>query len=139
MQNHNIELLSPAGDFERLKLAVKFGADAVYVGGEQFGMRTNPSNFSADELKSAVELVHSENKKLYLTCNTLPRNNEIEALPDYLKYAAQIGVDALIIADMGVLALAKKYASYVNSGRYRQLCKRKRALRYGSFKNSDRS
>ena len=66
MQNHNIELLSPAGDFERLKLAVKFGADAVYVGGEQFGMRTNPSNFSADELKSAVELVHSENKKLYL-------------------------------------------------------------------------
>ena len=107
MQNHNIELLSPAGDSERLKLAVKFGADAVYVGGEQFGMRTNPSNFSADELKSAVELVHSENKKLYLTCNTLPRNNEIEALPDYLKYAAQIGVDALIIADMGVLALAK--------------------------------
>ena len=84
MQNHNIELLSPAGDSERLKLAVKFGADAVYVGGEQFGMRTNPSNFSADELKSAVELVHSENKKLYLTCNTLPRNNEIEALPDYL-------------------------------------------------------
>lgn len=114
MQNHNIELLSPAGDSERLKLAVKFGADAVYVGGEQFGMRTNPSNFSADELKSAVELVHSENKKLYLTCNTLPRNNEIEALPDYLKYAAQIGVDALIIADIGVLALAKKYAPDVD-------------------------
>lgn len=110
MNNHNIELLSPAGDMERLKLALKFGADAIYVGGEQFGMRTNPSNFKADELKQAVTLVHSNNKKLYLTCNTLPRNHEIEALPDYLKYVSNIGVDALIIADMGVLSLAKKYA-----------------------------
>lgn len=110
MINHNIELLSPAGDMERLKLAVKFGADAVYVGGEQFGMRTNPSNFKADELKAAVNLTHQSNKKIYLTCNTLPRNNEIAALPDYLKYVQSIGVDALIIADMGVMALAKKYA-----------------------------
>lgn len=106
----NIELLSPSGDFERLKLALKFGADAVYLGGEQFGMRTNPSNFNADELKKAVELVHSYGKKVYLTCNTLPRNNEIEALPDFLKYAAQIGIDAFIIADIGVMAMAKKYA-----------------------------
>lgn len=109
----NIELLSPSGDFERLKLALKFGADAVYLGGEQFGMRTNPSNFNADELKKAVELVHSYGKKVYLTCNTLPRNNEIEALPDFLKYAAQIGIDAFIIADIGVMAMAKKYAPEV--------------------------
>ena len=108
--NHNIELLSPAGDMERLKLAVKFGADAVYLGGEMFGMRSNPSNFNADELKEAVELVHKNGKKLYLTCNTLPRNNEIPLLPDYLKFAEEIGVDALIIADMGVMSLAKKYA-----------------------------
>lgn len=108
-----IELLSPAGDFERLKLALKFGADAVYLGGEQFGMRTNPSNFNADELKKAVELVHSLKKKVYLTCNTLPRNNEIGALPDFLKYAEQIGIDAFIIADIGVMALAKKYAPEV--------------------------
>lgn len=106
----NIELLSPAGDFERLKLALKFGADAVYLGGEQFGMRTNPSNFNADQLKDAVELAHKMNKKVYLTCNTLPRNNEIEYLPDFLKYAAQIGVDAFIIADIGVMMMAKKYA-----------------------------
>ena len=105
----NIELLSPSGDFERLKLALKFGADAVYLGGEQFGMRTNPSNFNADELKKAVELVHSYGKKVYLTCNTLPRNNEIEALPEFLKYAAQIGIDAFIIADIGVMDMAKKY------------------------------
>lgn len=111
---HNIELLSPAGDMERLVLAVKFGADAVYLAGEQFGMRTNPSNFNAEQLKKAVELVHSNNKKVYLTCNTLPRNNEIGALPDYLKYASNIGVDAFIIADMGVLSLAKKYAPDVD-------------------------
>lgn len=106
----NIELLSPAGDFERLKLALKFGADAVYLGGEQFGMRTNPSNFNADQLKSAVELAHSLGKKIYLTCNTLPRNQEMEYLPEFLKYAAYIRVDAFIIADVGVMDLAKKYA-----------------------------
>ena len=106
----NIELLTPSGDMERLKLAVKFGADAVYVGGTMFGMRTNPSNFDADQLKEAVNLVHENNKKIYLTCNTLPRNNEMDVLPDYLKYVSEIGVDALIIADMGVLSLAKKYA-----------------------------
>ncbi|MBQ7203570.1 MAG: U32 family peptidase [Eubacterium sp.] len=110
MCKQNLELLSPAGDFERLKLALKFGADAAYLGGEMFGMRTNPSNFKADELKSAVELAHSMGKKIYLTCNTLPRNDELPALPDYLKYVGSIGVDALIVADMGVLALAKKYA-----------------------------
>lgn len=108
--NQKLELLSPAGDMERLKLAVKFGADAVYVGGEMFGMRTNPSNFNSEQLKQAVDLVHKENKKIYLTCNTLPRNDELEFLPDYLKYVADIRVDALIIADMGVLAMAKKYA-----------------------------
>ncbi|MDE5604519.1 MAG: U32 family peptidase [Eubacterium sp.] len=106
----DIELLSPSGDMERLKLAVKFGADAVYCGGTMFGMRTNPSNFDADQLKEAVNFVHKNNKKIYLTCNTLPRNNEMELLPDYLKYVSEIGVDALIIADMGVLSLAKKYA-----------------------------
>lgn len=105
-----IELLSPSGDMERLKLALKFGADAIYVGGSMFGMRTNPTNFDADQLKNAVDLVHKNNKKIYLTCNTLPRNNEIEQLPDFLKYVSEIGVDALIIADMGVLSLAKKYA-----------------------------
>lgn len=110
----NIELLSPAGDFERLKLAVKFGADAVYVGGSKFGMRSNPANFDEDNLKKAVELVHQSGKLLYLTCNTLPRNNEIPELPEFLKYAQDVGVDAFIIADMGVLQLAKKYAPEVD-------------------------
>lgn len=109
-----IELLSPAGDFERLKLAVKFGADAVYVGGSKFGMRSNPSNFDETQLKEAVDFVHASGKKLYLTCNTLPRNNEIPELPAFLKYAQDVGVDAFIIADMGVLKLAKKYAPDVD-------------------------
>ena len=106
----NIELLSPAGDYERLKYAVSFGADAVYVGGSSFGMRSNPSNFNDEQLKKAVSLVHENEKKLYLTCNTLPRNNEISQLPEFLSNAEKAGVDALIIADMGVLTLAKKYA-----------------------------
>ncbi len=106
----SIELLSPAGDFERLKLALKFGADAVYLGGRQFGMRTNPSNFNYEQLKDAVALAHSMGRKVYLTCNTLPRNNEIEYLPEFIKYSASIGIDAFIIADIGVMALAKKYA-----------------------------
>ncbi len=109
-----IELLSPAGDLERLKLAVKFGADAVYVGGTKFGMRSNPSNFDETQLKDAVDLVHKSGKKLYLTCNTLPRNHEIADLPEFLKYAQDVGVDAFIIADMGVLQLAKKYAPAVD-------------------------
>lgn len=106
----NIELLSPAGDFERFKLALKFGADAIYLAGERFGMRTNPNNFSADELKTAVDLAHLAGKKVYLTCNTLPRNDEIKYLPEFLKYAQDIGIDAFIIADIGVMSLAKKYA-----------------------------
>lgn len=114
MCRQNIELLSPAGDFERLRLALQFGADAVYLGGEKFGMRTNPSNFTLDELKNAVEMTHSMGKKLYLACNTLPRNNELAFLPEYLKYASSIGVDAFIIADLGVLTLAKKYAPDVD-------------------------
>lgn len=109
-----IELLSPAGDLERLKLAVKFGADAVYAGGTKFGMRSNPSNFDETQLKDAVDLVHKSGKKLYLTCNTLPRNHEIADLPEFLKYAQDVGVDAFIIADMGVLQLAKKYAPDVD-------------------------
>lgn len=108
-----VELLSPAGDMERLELAVKFGADAVYVGGTQFGMRSNPSNFDPEQLQAACKLVHAAGKKLYLTCNTLPRSYELDALPDFLRSARAAGVDAFIIADMGVLAIAKQAAPEV--------------------------
>lgn len=104
------EILSPAGDMEALSAALRFGADAVYVGGTQFSMRTSPKNFDAEALQKAVEMTHSFGKKLYLTCNILPRETELSLLPDFLKNAEKCGVDALIIADMGVLSLAKKYA-----------------------------
>ena len=107
------EILAPAGDMECIKNSLKFGADAVYLAGKQFGMRTASKNFDNDELKKAVELAHSYGSKLYVTCNTLPRNNEMAVLPDFLSYADEIGIDAFIIADLGVFELAKKYAPNV--------------------------
>lgn len=108
------ELLSPAGDEVRLRYALDFGADAVYIGATAFGMRSNPANFNAEQLKNAVKSAHSLGKRLYLTCNTLPRNDELSELPDFLTYAQEVGVDALIVADLGVLSLAKKYAPYTD-------------------------
>ena len=104
------ELLAPAGDMERLMAAVKYGADAVYLGGTTFGMRAAPQNFSDEELKTAVDYCHERGVKVYLTCNVLPRNDELSALPDFLRNAKEAGVDALIISDLGVLQYAKKYA-----------------------------
>lgn len=108
------EILSPAGDFECLESAVRFGADAVFLAGKQFGMRTASANFDIDELKKACEYAHKNNVKVHLTCNTLPHNNEIAALPSFIEQAAQAGVDAFIIADVGVMELAKKYAPSVS-------------------------
>lgn len=105
------EVLSPAGDRERLEAAVNFGADAVYLGGGMFGMRTSPSNFTEEELKSAVEFAHARGVKVYLTCNTVPRNSEVDVLPEFLEKAEEANVDALIISDIGTLSLAKKYAA----------------------------
>lgn len=103
------ELLAPAGDMERLMAAVKYGADAVYLGGTMFGMRAAPANFGPDELPEAVRYCHERGVKVYLTCNVLPRNNELPELPEFLLNAQKAGVDALIISDIGVLAMAKKY------------------------------
>ncbi len=110
MNYNSLEVLAPAGDAERLKAAVDYGADAVYLGGKSFGMRAGPKNFTYDELRSAVEFSHSRNVKVYLTCNTLPRNNEIPHFRQFIDEAVSCGVDALIIADLGLLSLTKKYA-----------------------------
>ncbi|MBR3473904.1 MAG: U32 family peptidase [Oscillospiraceae bacterium] len=107
------ELLSPAGDLERLKMAILYGADAIYLAGRQFGMRSAAANFSDDELRTAVSLAHEEGVKIYVTCNTLPREKELRALPAYLEFLQDAGVDALIIADLGVLELAKLHAPRV--------------------------
>ena len=105
------ELLAPAGDLERLQAALDYGADAVYLGRESFSMRAAASNFhSADQLQEAVALAHRYGKKVYLTCNTLPRNEEIPTFPQFLQEAQDAGADALILADLGLLAMARKLA-----------------------------
>lgn len=102
------EVLAPAGDYECLQAALRFGADAVYLGGTQFGMRAASANFTEDLLQQGIELAHQSGAKIYLTCNTLPTNEEIEALPEFLKSAERAGADAVIVADIGVLALVKR-------------------------------
>ena len=107
------ELLSPAGDRERLRLAVLYGADAVYLAGRQFGMRSSAVNFSDEDLRWAVDYAHARGVKINVTCNTLPREAELRELPAYLEFLQEAGVDALIIADLGVLELAKLHAPRV--------------------------
>lgn len=109
----NTELLSPAGDFECFQSALKFGADAIYLAGEEYGMRTSSANFDHDTLKKAVSLAHEKGVAVYVTCNTTPRSKEMETLPNFLESTADCGVDAFIVADLGVFSLAKKYAPNV--------------------------
>ncbi|MBO4212976.1 MAG: U32 family peptidase, partial [Clostridia bacterium] len=97
------EILSPAGNFEKLISAVRFGADAVYLAGKNFGMRAASDNFSDDELLKAVEYLHERGKKLYLTVNVMPKGVEYQPLREFLTYVGSIGVDGIIAADLGVI------------------------------------
>ncbi len=105
-----LELLSPAGDYECLEAAVGFGADAVYLGGKMFGMRVASKNFDLETLKNAVDFAHKNGVKVYLTCNTLPTNSEIEQFPEFIAEAYRCGIDAAIVCDLGVMSLIKQYA-----------------------------
>ena len=106
----HIELLAPAGDMERLRMSLAYGADAVYLAGTDFGMRSFAGNFTPEELKQAVALCHSRGVAVHVTCNTMPRNGEIARMPEWLSYLQEVGVDAAILADVGVLSLLKKHA-----------------------------
>ena len=103
-----LELLSPAGEMESLEACLTFGADAVYIGGKQFGMRASPKNFTAEQIRQAAELCHSSGAAVYLTCNTLPTNEQADQLPEFLYSARDAGVDGLIVSDIGILMLAKR-------------------------------
>ena len=105
-----LELLSPAGDMERLKMSVLYGADAVYLAGTDFGMRSFAGNFTPEELPLAVKFAHDHGVKVHVTVNTMPRNHEVAQLPAYLEQLDAAGVDALILADLGAFTLAGKYA-----------------------------
>ena len=102
------ELLAPAGNFEKLKAALLYGADAVYLAGTRFGMRSAADNFTSDELFAAVKYVHERGKKIYLTLNTMPHNYEYPDLRAFLEYIKDAGIDACIVADMGVMYLIKE-------------------------------
>ena len=102
------EILSPAGNFEKMVAAIRYGADAVYLAGHIFGMRAAADNFSVEELREAVKYAHERDVKVYLTLNTMPRENEYALLRQYLSDLSDIGIDAMIIADVGVLNLVKE-------------------------------
>lgn len=105
-----IELLAPAGNFEKLKTAFRFGADAAYLGGKDFSLRSFADNFSAEELRAAVEYAHARGKKVYVTANIFAKNADFAALADYFRYLQEIGADATLVTDVGAFSLARQVA-----------------------------
>ena len=105
-----IELLAPAGNFEKLKTAFRFGADAAYLGGKDFSLRSFADNFSAEELRAAAEYAHARGKKVYVTANIFAKNADFAALADYFRYLQEIGADAALVTDVGAFSLAKQVA-----------------------------
>ena len=103
-----VELLAPAGNLEKLKAALIYGADAVYVGGKNFSLRAYGDNFSDDELRSAVDFTHALNKKIYVAANIFAHNDDLSSVADYIEFLDSIGIDALLISDLGVFSTAKK-------------------------------
>ena len=108
MQRNKPELLSPAGNPEKMKVALFYGADAVYLGGKSFGLRAMGGNFSRAELQEAMEFAHGLGKKVYVTVNIFPHNADLADLPDYLRFLRDIDTDALLVADLGVFQLARE-------------------------------
>ena len=104
----NIELLIPASSLEVLKVAVMFGADAVYIGGEAFGLRAKAKNFSLEEMKEGVEFAHAHDVKVYVTANILAHNKDLDGAREYFEELKQVGMDALIISDPGMFTIAKE-------------------------------
>lgn len=105
-----VELLAPAGSLAKLKYALVYGADAVYIGGEEFSLRVAAKNFTADEIKEGIDFAHNLGKKVYITANIIPHNGDIKKFPEFVREVDALGADAIIISDPGMFALAKKYA-----------------------------
>ena len=105
-----VELLAPAGSLAKLKYALVYGADAVYIGGEEFSLRVAAKNFTADEIKEGIDFAHNLGKKVYITANIIPHNGDIKKFPEFVREVDALGADAIIISDPGMFALAKKCA-----------------------------
>ena len=108
--NAQYELLAPAGNLEKLRTAIDYGADAVYTGGEAYSLRTACENFSLDDLAKGVDYAKSYGKAVYLACNCFMRNRDLAEFPDFIAAAAQTGIDACILSDLGTLALVREHA-----------------------------
>lgn len=108
MTDKKVELLAPAGDMERLEAAVKFGADAVFMAGDSFGLRANAKNFNREAMKEAVNYAHENGVNVHITMNIVPHDEDMVGIEDYLKFLDEIGVDALIISDPGIFSIAKE-------------------------------
>lgn len=115
MAEKTIELPSPIGDMEYLHMLLAYGADAAYLVGPNFGMRSFTGSFAPEELRQAVELCHSWGITIHVTCNIIPRNNEVAHLPEWLEFLRAVGVDAAILADVGVFSLLRKHAPGVKA------------------------
>lgn len=113
MRRQKPEVLAPAGSLATVKTAIDFGADAVYCGGKAFGMRSAPRNLSMEDFEEAVAYAHARNARIFVTCNILPRNDEVDAMNTYMGQLGEIGVDALIVSDIGVLMAARQVAPHV--------------------------
>lgn len=105
-----VELLAPAGDLERLKMAIIYGADAVYIGGQQFGLRASAKNFSFEDMEKGIEFAHQRGKKVYVTLNIIPHNEDLQELPGYLQKLSAMQIDAVILSDPGTLMYVQEYA-----------------------------
>lgn len=103
-----VELLAPAGNLEKLKMAIIYGADAVYIGGQKFGLRAQADNFSVEDMQQGIKFAHDRGCKVYVTVNIIPHNEDLEGLPEYIKQLNDIGVDALIVSDPGVFSIVRK-------------------------------
>lgn len=108
---NKVELLAPAGDLEKLKYAIIYGADAVYIGGQTFGLRASAKNFSFEEIEEGIKFAHDRGKKVYVTLNIIPHNEDLRELPKYLKKLNSMDIDAVILSDPGTFMYVKEYAS----------------------------
>jgi U32 family peptidase len=108
-----VELLAPAGNLEKLKMALLYGADAVYIGGEEYSLRASSDNFSTADMKLGIEFAHSRGKKVYLTMNIIPHNEDLREMPEYVKQVTELGVDSILLSDPGVYSIVKEVSPHM--------------------------
>ncbi|MBO7288972.1 MAG: U32 family peptidase C-terminal domain-containing protein [Clostridia bacterium] len=107
---NKVELLAPAGSLTKLKYAIEYGADAVYIGGEEFSLRVASQNFTLPEIKEGIEYAHKRGKKVYITANIIPHNDDLKEFPSFVREVAQLGADAIIVSDLGMFSLVREVA-----------------------------